>query len=160
MSLSTKIAAAVDALARANTPLPCEATAEHAGNRLTLHLTLAGPVGLAFDALHFTAGDRVLRAPEGLRAWADRLAARLNYLMEPLAVLEHDREAGELILRSQSPTARDGRQSYYEIRIRRDGTVRLGRFVFDDAARRRQPAPCRMTVEALERLADDLVAAS
>jgi hypothetical protein len=160
MSLSRNIATAVDALTRSYAPLPCEAAAEDAGNRLALNLTAAGPVGLAFDDLEFTAADRAPRPPEALRAWADRLAARLTYLMEPLAVLEHDREAGDLVLRSHAPTARDGLRSYYEIRLSRDGTLRLGRFTFEEPDRRRRPAPCRMTVEALERLADDLVAAA
>jgi hypothetical protein len=158
MSLSIKIAAAVDALSGAGVSPPYEAAAEAAGARLTLHLTAAGAVGLAFDALEFTAADRAERSPEALRAWADRLADRLTYLMEPLAVLEHDLGSGELVLRSQTPTARDGRRTFYEVRLRRDGTMRLGRVAFDDSARTRTPAPCRMTVEALERLADDLVA--
>jgi hypothetical protein len=160
MSLSRKVATAVDALGREPAPLPCEALAEDAGNRLVLHLTAAGPVGLAFDALVFTAADRADRSPEALRAWADRLSGRLTYLMEPLAALELDRDAGELVLRSQAPTVRDDRRSFYEVRLRRDGTLRLERVAFDESARRRQPAPCRVTVEVLERLADDLVAAA
>ncbi len=78
--------------------------------------------------------------------------------MEPLVVLEVDAEAGEAELRSRTPTARDDRRSFYEVRLRREGALQLRRVAFDDASRRRAAVPCQMTGEVLERLADDLVA--
>ena len=78
--------------------------------------------------------------------------------MEPLVVLEVDAEAGEAELRSQAPTPRGELRSFYEVRLRREGALQLRRVAFDDATRRRQAVPCQMTVEVLERLADDLVA--
>jgi hypothetical protein len=159
MSLSTKIAAAVDRQgAGAGASLPCEVSAEHDGHRLALQLTAAGPVGLAFDALEFAADGRETRSPEAVRAWADRLARKVTYLMEPLVAIEHDRDGGELAMRSQAPTVRNGRRTYYEARLRGDGTLKLTRVVYDEATRSRQSAPCQMTLEVLERLADDLVA--
>jgi hypothetical protein len=80
--------------------------------------------------------------------------------MEPLVVLEVDPAAGEAELRSQSPTARGDLRAYYEVRLNAAGTLRFSRVVFDDASRRRRPAPCQMTREVLERLADDLVASA
>lgn len=157
MSLSRKIAAAVDARPDPGS-FPCEVAADDGGHRLALRLTAAGPVGLAFEALEYTAADRAARPAEALRAWADRLAARLTYLMEPLVVLEVDADAGAAELRSQSPTARGDLRGYYEVRLNRTGALRLSRVVFDGATRVRRPAPCQMTVEVLERLADDLVA--
>jgi hypothetical protein len=158
MSLSRKIAAALDARPD-HGALPCEVTADEGGCHLSLNLTAAGPVGLAFDVLTFSAagGDR---PPEAVRAWADQLAARVTYLMEPLVPVEHDALSGELEMRSRAPTDRDGRRAYYSLRLNRDGTARLSRIVADDATRRRQPAPCHLTREALERLADDLAAAA
>ena len=159
MSLSQKIAAAVEPLAHArpgDAELPREVAVEDGGRRLAVHLTAAGPVGLAFSSLDFTPADRADRAADALRAWADRLAAKVTYLMEPLVVVEHDREAGELALRSGSPTVRKALRSYYEVLARRDGSVRLSRWAYDETARRRSPATCQMTVEAVERLADDL----
>jgi hypothetical protein len=61
-------------------------------------------------------------------------------------------------MRSQAPTVRNGRRTYYEARLRGDGTLKLTRVVYDEATRNRQSVPCQMTVEVLERLADDLVA--
>ena len=157
MTLSRKIAAAVDARPDPET-LPCDVAADDGGNRLSLRLTAAGPVGLAFETLEFTTADRTVRSPDALRAWADRLAATLTYLMEPLVVVELDTLAGEAELRSQSPTPRGDLRSYYEVRLYQTGALRLSRVVFDDASRRRGPAICQLTVEVLERLADDLVA--
>jgi hypothetical protein len=159
MSLSRKIAAALDGCPDLGVGgPPREITAEDGGHRLSLALTSAGPVGVAFDALTYTAPPGAERTADALRAWADRIAARVNYLMEPLVLLELDALGGEAELRSQSPTARGERRAFYEVRLRKDGTLRLSRAVAEDAARRRRPAPCQMTREALERLADDLVA--
>ena len=129
-------------------------TARH---RLALDLTAAGPVGLAFDALDFSP-SRPAAPADALRAWADRLAARVTYLMEPLVVLEHDPVAGEVDLRSQSPTARGELDAYYEVRL--NARARSGSPASSSTrpTRRRRPAPCQLTREVLERLADDLVA--
>jgi hypothetical protein len=157
MTLSRKIADAVDSLPTGG-PLPCLVEAEAGPTRLALNLTARGPIGLAFDRLDYVRGDRGDLSPEALRGWGDRLAARLTYLMEPLVVLEVDAQAGEAELRSQAPTPRGDRRSYYEVRLRREGSLNLRRVAFDEQARRRQAVPCQMTLEVLERLADDLVA--
>jgi hypothetical protein len=157
MNLSRKIADAVESLPPGG-PLPCLVEAETAEARLGIHLTAHGPVGLAFDGLDYAAAGRRDLPPGELRKWGDRLAARLTYLMEPLVVLEVDAHAGEAALRSQAPTPRGDRRSFYEVRLRREGTLHLRRVAFDEAARSRQTVPCQMTIEVHERLADDLAA--
>jgi len=156
MSLSRKIAAVLDARPEAGA-LPCDVAAEEGPHRVSLHVTASGPVGLAFDSLEFTTSARAEWSTDDLRRRGDRLAARLTYLMEPLVVLEVDPIEGEVELRSQSPTARDGRRSYYEVRLNRQGALRLGRVNYDESTRKRQPAFCQMTREVLERLTEDLV---
>jgi hypothetical protein len=157
MNLSRKIADAVDSLPKGG-PLPSLVEAEAGPSRLTLNLTERGPIGLAFDTLNYARADRADLSAEALRAWGDRLAARLTYLMEPLVVLEVDAQAGEAELRSQAPTPRGDQSAFYEVRLRREGSLNLRRIGFDAASRRRQVVPCQMTIEVLERLADDLVA--
>ena len=151
--LSRKIAAAVD-----NHPGPGPLSIDDAPRRLTLDLTSASPVGVAFNTLDFAAGDGATRSTDDLKRWGDRLAARLTYLMEPLVVLEVDVVGGEIELRSQSPSARDTLRSFYEVTLRRDGSLHLRRVAFDATDRCRRPIPCQLTREALDRLADDLVA--
>lgn len=155
MSLSQKIAAALDARPD-NGALPCDVTVESEPNRLSLHLTANGPVGLAFDRLGFVASGRDAWSNDEVKAWGERIAARVTYLMEPLVVLEQDRLDGGVELRSHAPTARGEQRAYYEVRLDRQGHLRLGRVAFDETSRVRRPASCQMTREVLERLADDL----
>ena len=157
MTLSQKIAEAVEAHAPGTAPGSIgAATPDH---RLSLQGAIGGPVGVAFDDLAFAAADiDPLLSPPDLRAWGDRLSARLTYLMEPLVVLEVDDQAGSAALRSQTPTTRGAVRSFYEVRLGRDRSARMQRISFDTATRRRRVTPCQLTGEMLARLADDFVA--
>jgi len=156
MILSPKIAAALDGPDAG--ALPCDVTIEEGAHRLVLHLTASGPVGLAFSALAYRTTARPEWTSPSLKAWGDRIAARVTYLMEPLVVLEHDSLAGEVEIRSHVPTARGDHRAYYEIRIGREGTLTLTRITFDEATRQRRPIDCMMTREVIERLSDDIIA--
>jgi len=154
MTLSRKIVDAVDALPPVTSGGLVEA--EAGPSRIALGVTERGPVGLAFVELHYARSNAGELSTEALRAWGNRLAARLTYLMEPLVVLEVDAQAGEAELRSQSPTPRGDRRSFYEVRLRSEGTLLLRRIAFDQATQSRQVVSCQMTREVLERLVDDL----
>lgn len=155
MSLSRKTADALDDRLARGEPAGT-LTVEHGDRRLELQLTAVSAVGVAFDLLAFHADGPDDRPVEDLRAWGDRLAARVTYLMEPLVVLEVDPANAEVELRSDRPTPRGDARSFYEARLTRPGSLRLGRVTFDSADRRRRPAPCQLTREALERLIDDI----
>ena len=159
MTLSQKIADAVETHAQQVSPgVPGTVYASTDAHWIALGDAVGGPVGVAFGDLAFAAvdPDPLLTGPD-LRAWGDRLTARLTYLMEPLVVLEVDGIAGSAELRSQVPTARGDVRSFYEVRLGHDQSLRLQRISFDAATRRRQPTPCQLTGEMLTRLADDLV---
>ena len=160
MTLSRKIAAALEDHARHAGPGASGTIHVNTdAHRLALGDAVGGPVGVAFGDLAFAAIEPdPLLAGADLRAWGDRLAARLTYLMEPLVVLEVDADAGAAELRSEAPTVRGEVRSYYEVRLGHDRGLRLQRIRFDATTRRRQAIPCQLTGEALERLADDLVA--
>jgi hypothetical protein len=157
MSLSKKIAAALDENTKAYI-LPWTVTVEDSPNRLTLNLTALDTVGLAFSTMEFARTSRTEWSSDALKAWGDRLSKRVTYLMEPLKVLEVNDQEGEVQMRSQSPTPRDDLRSYYEMRLFRQGTLRMERFVFDETTRQRRQVPCQLTRETLERLADDIAA--
>ena len=152
--LSQRIAAAVDARVDSE---PGLITVESENHRLIMHVVAAGPVGLAFDSLEYALIDHAPLTHPQLKSWADRLVTRLTYLMEPLVVLEIDAAGGQAELRSEAPSWRDGRRTYYELRLDRRAALRLSRVTFDEASRKRDTALCQLTREALERLADDLV---
>ncbi len=151
--LSRKLSAEVDANRG-----PGTLSVADGPHQITLKLIAASPVGVSFDVLDFVATDKPHWSADALKAWGDRLTARLTYLMEPLVVLEIDAVGGEVELRSQSPSVRDTLRTYYEMHLRREGTLQLRRVAFDTATRQRFVVTCHLTREALDRLADDLVA--
>jgi hypothetical protein len=157
MSLSKKIAAALDENTKAYV-LPCTVTVDGSPSRLTLNLTALDTVGLAFSTMEFATTSRTEWSSDALKAWGDRLSKRVTYLMEPLKVLEVNDQGGEVQMRSQSPTPRDDQRAYYEMRLFRQGTLRMERCVFDETTRQRRQVPCQLTRETLERLADDIAA--
>jgi hypothetical protein len=159
MSLSQKIAAALDENTRAYV-LPCTVSVEAGPNRLTLDLTALDTVGVAFDSLEFATTDRTEWSSEALNRWGQRLAERVTYLLEPLKVLEIDAGGGEVQIRSTTPTPRAEQRGFYEVRLRKNGTLRLERFVFDETTRQRRRGACQFTREVLERLADDIAASA
>jgi hypothetical protein len=157
MSLSKKIAAALDENTKAYV-LPCTVTVEETPSKLTLHLEALDTVGLALSSLEFATTARPEWSPQALTGWAERLAARVTYLMEPLKVLEVDAGGSEVQIRSQSPSARDAQRGYYEVRLFANGSLRIERFAFDESTRQRRRTACQLTREVLERLADDIAA--
>jgi hypothetical protein len=157
MSLSKKIAAALDENTKAYV-LPCTVTVEDSPNRLTLNLTALDTVGLAFSTMEFVNTSRTEWSSDALKEWGDRLSKRVTYLMEPLKVLEVHDQGGEVQIRSQSPTPREDQRGYYEMRLFRQGSLRMERFVYDETTRQRRQVPCQLTRETLERLADDIAA--
>jgi hypothetical protein len=157
MSLSKKIAAALDENTKAYN-FPCSVTVEEAQSRLTIHLTGLDTVGVAFSSLELATSSRSDWSSEALTAWGERLVGRVTYLMEPLKVVETDAHGGEVQIRSQRPTPRDELRSYYEMRLFRQGILRIQRYAFDQETRERRLTPCQLTREVVERLADDITA--
>lgn len=157
MSLSRKIAAEVDDLVKTGAPPRCIRVSE-GPHAIDLPVTLATPMGVECSGFEFRADDRGALSMDELRAWGDRLSARVTYLMEPLKPQEADALAGEVLMRSGAPTEKGGRRSYYEARLKSTGALRFDRIAYDESARTRKPIPCQFTSEVVERLADDLVA--
>src|SRR5262249_51604514 len=133
-------------------------TVDDGPQRVTLHLTALDTVGLAFSSLEFAISGRSEWSSEALNAWGNRLAGRITYLMEPLKVLEVDSGRCEAQIRSQSPTPRETERGYYEMRLSRQGVLRMQRFTYDGVTQKRRESPCQITREVLERLADDIAA--
>ncbi len=159
MTPSRKIAAALDENTRAYV-LPCPVTVEDAPYRFTLNLTALDSVGVAFDSLEFVTTDRQDWSSQALNAWGECLAARVTYLLEPLKVLEIDSGGGEVQIRSKAPTNRAEQRSFYEVRLYKQGVLRLERYAVDDSSRQRRRTPCQFTREVVERLADDIAASA
>jgi hypothetical protein len=94
-----------------------------------------------------------LENPAPLKEQAERIAARVTGLLEPLRLVEVEGE-GVAQLRSAAPARQGDEVAYYEVLRHRDGTTRVGRF--QAGAGKREPVPFTLTHEALAKLTDDL----
>jgi hypothetical protein len=158
MNLSKKSVDAVDAAARG--ALPTNISAQEGPCSLTVEVETADTIGVSFSRIDFTCADLADADLAELEAWGERLSRKVNYLLEPLVVLEVDSVGGEVDVRSQKPTIRDGVKSYYEIRIKDGGTLSFQRVSFNPETKNHLPSSCQLTREAFERLVEDFAATS
>ncbi|MBI3759605.1 MAG: hypothetical protein HY269_07615, partial [Deltaproteobacteria bacterium] len=96
---------------------------------------------------------------EELHAWATRVAARVTGLMEPLAVIEVDQPLGKALLRSATPSVRDGKSLYYELLLERTSrsAANLRRYAADrSGGEKREAVPFVLTHDAIVKLVADI----
>lgn len=99
-------------------------------------------------------------AGETLRGWADRSAARVVGLLEPLKVHEIDAERNEALLRSTAPAQRDEKLYYYEVQLHGTAAARVRRYqASHHTGAHREQVAFALTHEALAKVAGDLTAA-
>ena len=92
-----------------------------------------------------------------LQAWADRAAKRVTGLLEGLRVVEVDPGRNEALLRSDTPTSREQRVSYFEILLRGTKSATLRRFrAYQEPGHRREQVSFPLTHEALAKVVSDL----
>ena len=96
-------------------------------------------------------------ADETLRSWADRVTQQATGLLEHLKVLEIDPERNEAMLRSETPSKRKDKCSYYELLLRGTRTALLRRFQANiDGTGKREQIAFALTNDGLAKLANDL----
>ena len=116
------------------------------------------------DPLAVTVIDLVLETRElasatafELQAASADLAKRVNYLLEPIAPIELDAQGCSVQMRSNPPQKDDNGRRYYELLLRRGGSIALCRFEkLPGQPRTRVPAV--LTHEVVGRLIDDFCA--
>lgn len=113
------------------------------------------------DPLAATIIDLVLETPElgsatafELQAASAELAKRVNYLMEPIAPIELDAQGCTVQMRSNPPQKDDNGRRYYELLLRRGGSIALCRFE-KQPGQPRVRVPAVLTHEVIGRLVDD-----
>jgi len=92
-----------------------------------------------------------------LRTISDTLSARLNYLLEPISPVELDQQGCTVQLRSNPPQKDEDQTCYYELLVRRGGSIGLARYRAASGAPR-EMLPAELTREVLVRLIDDFEA--
>lgn len=101
---------------------------------------------------------RTGEAPAGraLKEWAERTAARVVGLLEPLKVLEVDAARGEALLRSSAPAKKGEQVAYYEVKLFGNGRAEVRRFTADRTTSGRTQVAFALTHEVLAKLVDDI----
>ena len=114
-------------------------------------------------ALNELALERSTPIKEELHAWATRVAERVTGLIEPLKLVEVDQPVGKALLRSETPTMRDGKSFYYELLLERTSrtSASLRRYAGDrTGGEKRAAVPFVLTNDAIVKVVADIVGAN
>jgi hypothetical protein len=88
--------------------------------------------------------------------WAERIAVRTSGLLEPLRVVEVDVPRQQALVRSEPPTERDGKISYYEVTLQGNSSALVRRFHGTHASGKRDQVSFVLTNEVLAKFVGDL----
>ena len=124
---------------------------------LTCDIIERNSLAVSFNHLRLTTVELANASATELERIAKALAARLTYLMEPIAPIEIDAAACVVQLRSNPPQRDDDGRSYYELMVRRGGEIALVRYRKENGDARRQIS-ATVTREVLSRLVGDFCA--
>jgi len=92
-----------------------------------------------------------------LRTWAERIAKRASGLLESLKVLEIDESQNIAIVRSDTPSRRNGVIAYYEVRVTGTSSANVRRYQIDSTkGQPREQVAFAVTNESLEKLVRDI----
>ena len=160
MTLQEKIAAELSRLdaSGALASGPQHVAVEYDARQLQCEIETLDRLGCAVSRLNIASPALAAASLERLQSVGQALAARLTYLLEPIAVLECDADEQTVQMRSQPPQRQNRQTYYYELLVGR-GRLELRRYVKDPDQRRRCVA-AHLTREVLLRLTGDLAAAA
>lgn len=111
-------------------------------------------LAVTVDALTLQTSELASVTVAQLQAASKDLCRRVNYLLEPISPIETDAQGCSIQMRSNPPQRDDNGRRYYELLLRRGGSVDLVRY-------EKQPGAARMrttavlTHEVIGRLVDD-----
>jgi hypothetical protein len=126
--------------------------------RIEADLLAVDAIGCSFQTLAYTTDKLAATSLDDLKDISTKLTGRLTYLLEPIGLVEVDRDRAAVQLRSNPPQKGDDGTSYYELMVRRGGDVTLSRYQ-KKSGQMRLIVPANITREVLQRLAEDFVAA-
>ncbi len=89
-----------------------------------------------------------------LESASQSLCKRVNYLLEPISPIETDADGCVVQMRSNPPLQGDNSRCYYELFLRRGGSIELCRYEKQSGAAR-VSVPATLTHEVLGRLVAD-----
>ena len=96
-------------------------------------------------------------AEETLRSWAERIARQTTGLLEPIKVVEIDELRNEALLRSETPSVRKGKPTYYEVLLKGTNLACLRRYEAEaNSNGKREQVAFALTNDGLAKLAEDM----
>ena len=124
--------------------------------QLELALAAVDSLGCAFHRLTWRTHRLQQASDPQLTQLGHQLAERLQYLLEPIQLVEVDPVEPAVQLRSTPPQQDSTGRSYYEILATAGGQISLCRYR-KPPGQSRQPVPATVTHEVLQRLVQDVV---
>ena len=152
----TLLAQARDSLQTAQAPFHLEI--DEAGQKLTCDFAVLDSLACALSGFELSTSALANKTPSELKQLGEKLSARLTYLLEPINPIEFDAEQCVVQLRSSPPERDEDRTSYYELVVKRGGSLSLCRFVKRPGSAR-ETVPMHLTREVFFRLASDFSSA-
>ena len=125
--------------------------------RIEADLQAVDAIGCSFLTLGYLTDRLAQSSLDELKTISETLISRLTYLLEPIGVVEVDRDRAAVQLRSNPPQKGEDGTSYYELMVRRGGDVTLSRYQ-KRPGQIREIVAAHLTREVLVRLAEDFVA--
>ena len=124
---------------------------------LTCDIAEANPLAYRIDRFVLATGALANASMDRLQKISEDLAARVNYLLEPIGPVERDHDQCVVQMRSNPPQRDDDGSQYYELLVRQGGELELRRYQ-KQPGQPRQTVSALLTSETLIRLADDFAA--
>lgn len=130
------------------------------GLSLQVDFTAVDSMGCSFTEIQLFVPSLQNAAFDALKKWAEQLSQRITYLLENVAPLELDPDAGEVLIRSTPPSQLADGTQYFEIILssKSSGTFSLKRYRSIKGQPGRDPVEITVTHEVLLKLTDDLIA--
>ena len=127
------------------------------GRQLRCDLVALDSLACAFERIVLRADNLVGSTVEQLKQVAERLSARLTYLLEPISPIEIDSEGCIVQMRSSPPQKDSDCTNYYELLVARTGELSLCRYT-RPIGQPREAIGAHVTREVLGRLVADFSA--
>jgi hypothetical protein len=158
MSLRDDIAAELTRLVGTTSPTSVTA-ADPSGLQMRVDFTAVDSMSCSFEQIELFVPNLQNATFDVLKQWADSLSKRITYLLENIGPLEYDPAAGQVLIRSTSPSQLPNGAQYYEIVLssKSGGNFSLRRYRSTKGQPGRDAVDITVTHEVLLKLADDLV---
>lgn len=132
-------------------------TATQGRRTVRCDVDLCDPLGVALTELVLETSELATADIAKLESASQSLCQRVNYLLEPISPIETDADGCVVQMRSSPPQQHEQGRFYYELLLRRGGSVALYRYEKQPASARTRVA-ANLTHEVIGRLVDDFAA--